>query len=341
MKPHSLRRVLTASAILAVIALGVYEQARRAKAEEPEPAATSESPDEKGAEPKGPCDQLAAKLCKEAGEQSATCKGAEGSFRLLSETACSAGLTDFAATQAKLKEQAKDCETLIDALCAGVGPDTKSCAMVREQTKKFPPEKCTELLSQQEQIIDSLKREEAKNRPLDAELQAAISAEGAPAFGPADSTVTLVEFSDFECPYCSKAASVTTQLKAAYGEKVRFVFRQFPLSFHKNAQGAAEASMAANAQGKFWEFHDLVFKNQRALSEAELEGYAQQVGLNMAQFKADMASHKYADQVKADIALGSKVSVSGTPTLFINGSRVANPTDFDLVKKEIDAALGG
>src|SRR5690606_19664169 len=138
--------------------------------------------------------------------------------------------------------------------------------------------------------------------------------------------VTLVEFSDFECPYCSRAAQVTEQIKEKYGSKVRFVFRQFPLSFHPNAQLAAEASLAAHAQGKFWDFHDKMFENQNALDRSSLEGYAQAAGLDLTQFKAALDNNTHAERVKGDLAMGNDVAVQGTPTLFLNGQRIPDPT---------------
>src|SRR5690606_23929112 len=101
-----------------------------------------------------------------------------------------------------------------------------------------------------------------------------------------------------------------------YGDKVRFVFRHFPLSFHKDAGPAAEASMAANAQGKFWEYHDKLFANQQKLDGDSLTTYAQEAGLDMAKFKASMDSKEFAPAVKADLAMGEDVAVEGTPTMF-------------------------
>ncbi len=335
---HSLSIKSVAFGLTALVALSGCNKKKAEDKDASVSAAATETKD--GAKAEDACKELAEKLCKETGEKTPTCSGAKSSIALLSDTACNAGLKDFAQTQAKLKEQAKDCDKLVEVLCQGVGPDTKSCAMVREKTKKFPASQCTQMLTQTDEIVSSLKAEEMKNKPLTPELQSLIAAQGAPAFGPDDAKVTLVEFSDFECPYCSRAASVTTQLKEKYGKKVRFVFRQFPLSFHKSAQGAAEASMAAHAQGKFWEFHDLMFKNQRKLGTEDLQGYAKQLGLDVAQFKKDMESHKFAEEVQSDIKLGSQVAVGGTPTLFINGERAANPTDFKAVSKEIDKLLG-
>lgn len=323
-------------ALLALVAV----TACKPKGDEPSKDEAASTATAEGEKPKTPCDELSAKLCAEVGENSATCKGATENFALLSDAACKAGIKDFATTQTKLEELTKDCDKLIETLCAGVGPDTASCKMVREKTKSFPPQQCTQMLKESDKIIAQLKAEELKNQPLTPEQQQLIATPGAPSHGPETAKVTVVEFSDFECPYCSRAASVTTQLKEKYGDRVRIVFRQFPLSFHKNAQAAAEASLAAHAQGKFWEFHDLMFENQKALTPEDLNDYAEKAGLDVAQFKKDMESNKYADDVKRDVEMGGKVAVSGTPSLFVNGARVSNPTDLSVVSQEIDKALG-
>jgi protein-disulfide isomerase len=191
------------------------------------------------------------------------------------------------------------------------------------------------------QIIEELKKMEAANKPLSPELQAAIADNSAPSFGPNDAKVKIVEFSDFECPYCSRAANVVTQIKQKYGDKVRFVFRQFPLPMHSNARQAAQASLAAHEQGKFWEYHDLLFQNQKALDRTSLESHAKQTGLDLAKFKKALDEKTLGEKVDGDVKLGEKVAVQGTPTLFINGSRVENPTDFGAVSSMIDAALQG
>jgi protein-disulfide isomerase len=191
------------------------------------------------------------------------------------------------------------------------------------------------------EVVADLKRQEGKNKPLTPEVVAKIAAADAPAFGAPDAKVTIVEFSDFQCPFCSRAAEVTTKVKEKYGDKVRFVFRQFPLSFHQQAHGAAEAALAANAQGKFWQFHDKVFANQSALERPALEGYAKEIGLDVAKFKKALDDKTFAAAVDADMKLGEEVAVDGTPTMFLNGARIPNPTDFDAISKQIDAALAG
>jgi protein-disulfide isomerase len=161
-----------------------------------------------------------------------------------------------------------------------------------------------------------------------------------PGFGNATAAVTVVEFSDFQCPYCAEAARTVHKLKERYGDRVRFVFRNFPLSFHPNAHDAARAAMAAHAQGKFWVLHDRMFENQEALGPDALTEHAKAAGLDVAAYEQafDGAAR---GQVDADMRLGEEVHVRGTPTLFVNRQRVENALDFDAVAEVIDAALGG
>lgn len=290
-----------------------------------------------GAAPSGPCEAYAAKVCAKVGEENSACKTLKEASELMSPATCEAATTDLEVTFKKVQEQRSSCDELVTKLCGEIGKDTETCKMVTTQTKQFPPAQCKQMLGQADKIVAELKQREMANQPLSAELQAKIAAPDAPSFGPADAKVTLVEFSDFECPYCTRAAEVVTEIKKNYGDKVRFVFRQFPLSFHQNAHGAAQASLAAHSEGKFWEFHDKLFQNQKALDTTSLEKYAKELGLK--KVSNALSEKTYAAQVDADMKLGSEVAVQGTPTLFINGKRVANPTDFAAVKAEIDKLL--
>lgn len=160
-----------------------------------------------------------------------------------------------------------------------------------------------------------------------------------PSFGPATAKVTIVEWSDFQCPYCARAVPVIKQIKDTYKNDVRVVFRHQPLrSIHPQAEIAAEASMAAHEQGKFWEMHDVLFANARALSRPDLEKYAQQLGLDMNKFKAVLDSGKYKQRIDADSKAGIAIGAGGTPTFFINGRKQIG-ANFTQMKTLIDEEL--
>ncbi len=163
----------------------------------------------------------------------------------------------------------------------------------------------------------------------------------APVKGPASAPVTVVAWSDFQCPFCSRAVPTVRQIEDAYKGKVRIAFKQFPLPFHDKAHLAAEAALAANEQGKFWQMHDKLFANQQALDRPSLEKYAQELGLDMAKFKAALDSGKFKDKVDAEDKEGAAFGVTGTPTFFINGTRLVGAQPFDAFKAAIDKELKG
>jgi protein-disulfide isomerase len=161
----------------------------------------------------------------------------------------------------------------------------------------------------------------------------------APIQGAKHAKVTIVEWSDFECPFCGRVSPTLEEIKKMYGKDVRIVFRHQPLPFHPTAKPAAEASMAAHEQGKFWPYHDKLFANQRALDRASLEKYAQEVGLNMAKFKSALDTGKFRAKVEADAAAGSAVGANGTPTFFINGRQLVGAQPFPAFKAVIDEEI--
>lgn len=168
-----------------------------------------------------------------------------------------------------------------------------------------------------------------------------IDVSNAPSWGPADSKVTIVEFSDFECPYCGYFFRNTYPLlKQYYGDKIHFVFRDFPLPMHPNALPSALAAQCANEQGKFWEYHDTLFNNQQALSSDALVSYAGQLGMDVPKFKDCFQSKKYLKAVTDNEAAGQGYFVAGTPTFFINGEFYEGAGySFQAFSKIIDSQL--
>jgi protein-disulfide isomerase len=303
----------------------------------PDPASQGAPADAAGTS--GPCDSWSQQLCAKAGAESEGCAQARSAAGLLPAGACTAALAELPATLDKLKNARSSCDELMTKLCNDLGPDTQTCGMVKEKTPSMPASACKDMLGTYDRVLGELKQMEKQNAPISAEEAQKQRAGDGPAFGPAEAKLAIVEYSDFECPYCSQAAEAVKKIKEKYGKDVRFVFRQFPLSFHENAQLAAEASLAAHAQGKFWPYHDLLFANQKKLDRQSLESYAEQVGLDMAKFKKALDEHTYAGQVKADMALGEQLGVSGTPTMVVGTERVPNPTDFDAISALVDKQL--
>ena len=177
-------------------------------------------------------------------------------------------------------------------------------------------------------------RPEAPTGPVYVEIPADLPVKGAK-----DAKITVVEFTDYECPFCSRANTVLPQIEKAYGKDVRIAVRHLPLPFHKNAHLAAQAALAASEQGKFWEFHEKMFANQKALTRPDLEKYAQEVGLNLNKFKAALDEGKFKARVDEEAAAASKVGARGTPAFFINGKLVSGAQPFENFKKVIDEEL--
>jgi protein-disulfide isomerase len=148
------------------------------------------------------------------------------------------------------------------------------------------------------------------------------------AHGPADAPVTLVEYGDYECPHCGEAHPIVKAVQSRLGDRLRFVFRHFPIaSNHPHAAHAAEMAEAAAERGKFWEMHDLLYENQGALEDADLVGYAASLGIDPAWAASALQSGTFAERVRASFLSGVRSGVNGTPTFFINGARHEGPWD--------------
>jgi protein-disulfide isomerase len=157
-----------------------------------------------------------------------------------------------------------------------------------------------------------------------------------PAKGANAPKVTIIEFSDFQCPFCSRVTPTMKQITDTYKNDVKIVFKQNPLPFHKDAPLAAEAALAAHEQGKFWEMHDKLFENQKALDRASIEGYAQSLGLNMGKFKQALDSNKFKARWQEDQKLANSTGAGGTPAFFINGKLISGAQAFEAFKTVID-----
>ncbi len=168
----------------------------------------------------------------------------------------------------------------------------------------------------------------------------ALDVAGAPSRGPANAPVTVVEYADFECPFCSKAWEVAEEALKPYGERVRYVFRNYPLAFHEHGAKAAEAGAAAHAQGRFFELASLLFKNQKALDTPSLKKYAAEAGCDGARFSAELDGGRYAADVLLEERGGERVGVAGTPTFYVNGAWLTwESMDIAGIRAAVDAGL--
>ena len=175
--------------------------------------------------------------------------------------------------------------------------------------------------------------------PVGRQLESVQPGENDTIKGPADAKVTIIEFTDFECPYCKRGKETMDEVLEIYGDQVRLAFKHFPLDFHLNAQKAAEATECAGDQGKFWEMHDWMFDNQKELAVDNLKIAAANLGMNSSDFDSCLDSGKYEGKVKDDMTAGSEFGVSGTPAFFINDTLISGAQPIEKFREVIDAEL--
>ena len=190
------------------------------------------------------------------------------------------------------------------------------------------------------QIVGELERKSGSVKVmLDPPRYAVAVGQDDPVRGNRDAAVTIVEFSDYQCPFCARVNPALAKVRETYGDKVRIVFKDFPLPNHPQAPKAAEAAHCAAEQGKYWEMHDAMFANQRALEVPALKQSATALGLDMAKFNRCLDSGQYASKVAAGAEQGEKLGVNSTPTLYINGRALIGAVPFEHFKAIIDEEL--
>jgi protein-disulfide isomerase len=260
---------------------------------------------------------------------------------LIADAAKSAGLSE---DQYLEQETAKRTKPVTEAEVKKLYEDNKDRAQGRtfeqlqDQIREFLQSQ--RRLQARAQLVDELMHAREDVRVLlDPPRQEVKLTDHDPMLGPANAPVTIIEFSDYQCPYCARVVPTLKKLKAEYGDKVRIVFKDFPLPNHPQAPKAAEAAHCAGEQGKYWEMHDRMFGHQGALLVPQLKESAAALGLDAAKFEQCLDSGKYAGVVQEDLEYGSDLGVSSTPSLYINGRPVVGAQPFDVFKRVIDEEL--
>jgi protein-disulfide isomerase len=211
-----------------------------------------------------------------------------------------------------------------------------SLDQVRQPIKAYLTQERMQVV--RDQYLDTLRAKTAVRTMLEPPRQK-VAAANSPSKGSASAPIEMIEFSDFQCPFCLRADPTVQQVLKTYGDRIRFVYRHYPLPNHPSARPAAEAAACANEQGKFWPYHDHLFANPTKLSAADLKQAAAELGLNTPQFNACVDSHKFKAEVDADVREGEQAGVNGTPAFFINGRAISGAQPFDVFKKVIDEEL--
>lgn len=202
-------------------------------------------------------------------------------------------------------------------------------------------------MERKKEAVDKWIAEQTKKTPVEVYISKPrrptfdVQVGNAPTFGPKTAKVTIVEFSDFQCPFCAKGADILAELKKKYGNKIQVAFKNYPLPFHNHAETAAVAGLCANEQSAnhFWKMHDEMFRNQDSLSLDGLKKLARNAGLKSEAFEKCLSENKYIAQVKADMQEGQQINVKSTPTFFVNGQLIAGAQPLEVFSQIIDEEL--
>jgi protein-disulfide isomerase len=263
--------------------------------------------------------------------------------QLLSGEAAKRGITLDALTQAEINTRIEpvttaDASAFYEANKARLQGGT--FAALQEQIKTHLTSQ--RLTARRQQFVASLREKATITMFLEAPepFRSEVPLAGAPVRGNPNAPVTIVEFSDFHCPFCRRAHPVIQQLMTTYGDRVRLVYKDMPLdNLHPNARAASEAGLCAAAQGKFWEFHDKLFASEPDSSPATLNRLAQEVGIDIAPFEACYKERRFKTQIDASVQDGARLGVTGTPTFFINGRNLTGALPLESFAKVVDEEL--
>jgi protein-disulfide isomerase len=259
------------------------------------------------------------------------------SSRLLENEAKTRGITRDALLQAEVLSQVsvtpEEVKAFYEANKARIGGLAE-----QEALQRIEPVLRQQKARQREMTFVRDLRKKIGVKILLEPTRAQVTAVG-PSRGPANAPVTLIEFSDFQCPYCERVQPALRQVFATYGDKVRLVYRDFPLEMHPDAGRAAAAATCAGEQGKFWEMHENIFSNQTALAAQRLSLYAGEIGVDSVKFEACMAEPRHAKALEASMAEAESLGVRGTPAFFINGRMLVGAQPFEAFARIIDDEL--
>jgi protein-disulfide isomerase len=299
-----------------------------------------------GQAPAGPalsaaCGVYRDRICERTQADAAICQASHLALTIVPDETCEDLLANIDKVLHTLTVRRKDCDSLTARLCEDFGPQSDACATVRTSVPLFVEERCTELLTDYDQTLASLGKDSEVTRPIAPEHRAGIEAPTAPSLGPERAPVTIVLFSGFACSGCADASSVAKQMRMRYGDQIRVLFRTGPQMNMEEASLAARAGHAAEAQGRFWPFHDLVMSNRHLLTEAALSEHAEMLALDLEKFSKDLHDPGIAGQVDRDLALAGSIGLTMTPAAYINGRRVPSSQDPVAFARMIDKLLQG
>ena len=289
-----------------------------------------EPPPPQPSQPKAPevesCSAWLEFVCTHVADQDSLCLSVQEGVALLSPEACAKAFEQRAYTEEQLKKRAQQCNVFAQKVCADMPDEHRFCKMLSERVTHYTPDWCIGMLDKYPATLAGLKQQLAADRLTPEKAEKLYEGEP-PAFGPKDAPIQMVAFIDYESQFSPKAGVIARNLAAKYPSQLHFAVRLFPLPDNPHAHLAAEAALAAHAQGKFWPMHDKLLENRTQLETADLLRYAKELGLDVAKLKSALDKKTFAAAVDADVALGKALQVVGMPTIFVNNERIINSVD--------------